>query len=85
MSRNQERVLTDQQISSIKEQLTIHLRDNAEYMADAIMNLYLSDNKDDEAMFIEWMHDFINQAEDGKLLSIDQVNSLLNEDSHDNA
>ena len=85
MSRNQERVLTDQQISSIKEQLTIHLRDNAEYMSDAIMNLYLSDNKDDEAMFIEWMHDFINQAEDGKLLSIDQVNSLLNEDSHDNA
>ncbi len=85
MSRNQERVLTDQQISSIKEQLTIHLRDNAEYMADAIMNLYLSDNKDDEAMFIEWMHDFVNQAEDGKLLSIDQVNSLLNEDSHDNA
>jgi hypothetical protein len=85
MSRNQERVLTDQQISSIKEQLTIHLRDNAEYMADAIMNLYLSDNKDDEAMFIEWMHDFVNQAEDGKLLSIDQINNILNQDSHDNA
>jgi hypothetical protein len=85
MSRNQHRVLTDEQIKSIKEQLTIHLRDNAEYMADAIMNLYLSDNKDDEAMFIEWMHDFVNQAEDGKLLSIDEVNNILNEDSYDNA
>jgi len=85
MSRNQQRVLTDEQIKSIKEQLTIHLRDNAEYMSDAIMNLYLSDNPDDDGMFIEWMHDFVNQAEDGKLLSIDQVNSLLNEDSHDNA
>lgn len=85
MSRNQERVLTDQQISSIKEQLTIHLRDNAEYMADAIMNLYLSDNPDDESMFIEWMHDFVNQAEDGTLLTTDQVNMILNEDSYDNA
>jgi len=84
MSRNQERVLTDQQISSIKDQLTIHLRDNAEYMADAIINLYLSDNKDDEAMFIEWMYDFVNQAEDGKLLTIDQVNLILKEDSYDN-
>ena len=82
MSKNQERVLTDQPIQSIKEQLTIHLRDNAEYMADAIMNLYLLDNPDDDAMFIEWMHDFVNQAEDGTLLSIDQVNMILNEDTN---
>ena len=85
MSRNQERVLTDEQIKSIKQQLFAHIQMNAEFIADSIMNVYLSDNKDDEAMFIEWMHDFVNQAEDGKLLSIDQVNLILNQDSYDNA
>lgn len=85
MSRNQERVLSDEMIKSIKEQLTIHLRDNAEYMSDAIMNLYLSDNPDDGPMFVEWMCNLVDQAEDGSLLTTDQVNLILNEDNYDNA
>jgi hypothetical protein len=47
------------------------------------MNVYLSDNNNDEGEFIKWLFEMVEQAEDGELLSIDEVNSILNEDNHD--
>jgi hypothetical protein len=82
MSRNQQRVLTDEQIVSIKQQLAIHLQNEAELLADAIVNLYLSDDPDDEPMFVEWMINLVDQAEDGTLLTTDQVNDILNQDTN---
>ena len=84
MSRNQERVLTDEQIKSIKQQMFAHIQVNAEFIADSIMNVYLSDNNNDEGEFIKWLFEMVEQAEDGELLSIDEVNNILNEDSYDN-
>jgi hypothetical protein len=81
MSRNQERVLTDQQISSIYDQLVILFRDDAEVMAETMLNNYLADDKD---MLWDNIAELVEQAEDGKLLSIDQVNLILKEDSYDN-
>jgi len=81
MSRNQERVLTDQQISSIYDQLVILFRDDAEAMAETVLNNYLADDKD---MLWGNIVELVEQAEDGKLLTIDQVNLILKEDSYDN-
>ena len=85
MSRNQERVLTDEQIKSIKQQIFAHIQVNAEFIADSIMNVYLSDNNNDEGEFIKWLFEMVEQAEVGELLSIDEVNNILNEDTYDNA
>ena len=85
MSRNSERVLTDEQIVSIKQQMFAHIQVNAEFIADSIMNVYLSDNNNDEGEFIKWLFEMVEQAEDGELLSIDEVNNILNEDTYDNA
>jgi hypothetical protein len=79
MSRNQERVLTDEQIKSIKQQMFAHIQVNAEFIADSIMNVYLSDNNNDEGEFVKWLFEMVEQAEDGELLSIDEVNNILNE------
>jgi hypothetical protein len=81
MSRNQERVLTDQQISSIYDQLVILFRGDAEAMAETVLNNYLADDKD---MLWGNIVELVEQAEDGKLLTIDQVNLILKEDSYDN-
>ena len=81
MSRNQERVLTDQQISSIYDQLVILFRDDAEAMAETVLNNYLADDKD---MLWGNIVELVEQAEDGKLSTIDQVNLILKEDSYDN-
>ena len=83
MSRNQHRVLTDEQIKSIKQQMFAHIQVNAEFIADSIMNVYLSDNNNDEGEFIKWLFEMVEQAEDGELLSVDEVNNILNESSHD--
>jgi hypothetical protein len=83
MSRNQERVLTDEQITSIKQQLFAHIQVNAEFIADSIMNVYLSDDNNDEGEFVKWLFEMVEQAEDGELLSIDEVNNILNESSYD--
>jgi hypothetical protein len=81
MSRNQERILTDQQISSIYDQLVILFRDDAEAMAETVLNNYLADDQD---MLWGNIVELVEQAEDGKFLTIDQVNLILKEDSYDN-
>jgi hypothetical protein len=46
-----------------------------------MLNNYLADDKD---MLWDNIAELVEQAEDGKLLSIDQVNLILKEDSYDN-
>jgi hypothetical protein len=80
-SRNFQRVLTDEQISSIYDQLVILFRDDAEVMAETMLNNYLADDKD---MLWDNIVELIEAAEDGKLLSIEQLNMTLKEDSTSN-
>ena len=80
-TRNWDRVLTDEQISSIYDQLVILFRDDAEVLAEMVLNNYLAEDKN---MLWANMVELIEQAEKGELLSIDQVNMILKEDSHDN-
>jgi hypothetical protein len=82
VTKNWDRVLTDEQISSIYDQLIILFRDDAEVLAEMILNNYLAEDKN---MLWANMVELIEQAEKGELLSIDQVNMILKEDSHDNA
>jgi len=77
MSRNKERVLTDEQIKGIHEQLVVLFRDDTETLVEMILNNYLAEDKN---MLWANMVELIEQAEKGELLTIDQVNSMLNED-----
>jgi len=81
-TKNWDRVLTDEQISSIHDQLVILFRDDAEVLAEMVLNNYLAEDKN---MLWANMIELIEQAEKGELLTIDQVNLMLKEDSHDNA
>jgi hypothetical protein len=81
-TRNWDRVLTDEQISSIYDQLVILFRDDAEVLAEMILNNYLAEDKN---MLWANMVELVEQAEKGELLSIDQVNMILKEDSDTNA
>ncbi len=78
-TRNWDRVLTDQQIKGIHEQLVVLFRDDTETLVEMILNNYLAEDKN---MLWANMVELIEQAENGELLTIDQVNSMLNED-HD--
>jgi len=82
VTKNWDRVLTDEQISSIYDQLIILFRDDAEVLAEMILNNYLAEDKN---MLWANMVELIEQAEKGELLSIDQVNMILKEDSDANA
>jgi len=82
MSSSNDELLTDEQISSIYDQLVIVFRDDAETMAETVLNNYLAEDKN---MLWANMVELVDQAKKGELLTIDQVNSLLKEDSHDNA
>jgi len=82
VTKNWDRVLTDEQISSIYDQLVILFRDDAEVLAEMILNNYLAEDKN---MLWANMVELIEQAEKGELLSIDQVNMILKEDSDANA
>ena len=79
-TRNWDRVLTDEQIRGIHEQLVVLFRDDTETLVEMILNNYLAEDKN---MLWANMVEIIEQAEKGELLTIDQVNSMLNEDSHD--
>jgi len=79
-TRNWDRVLTDEQIRGIHEQLVVLFRDDTETLVEMILNNYLAEDKN---MLWANMVELIEQAEKGELLTIDQVNSMLNEDSHD--
>ena len=45
VTKNWDRVLTDEQISSIYDQLVILFRDDAEVLAEMILNNYLAEDK----------------------------------------
>jgi hypothetical protein len=77
MSRNQERVLSDQMISDIKDQIFKELENplNQFALVDAIMNAYLTDDWDSfKQVIIENIEDY----EDDILLTL---NMELTEDS----
>ena len=76
-TRNWDRVLTDEQIKGIHEQLVVLFRDDTETLVEMILNNYLAEDKN---MLWANMVELIEQAEKGELLTIDQVNSMLNED-----
>ncbi len=81
MSRNQERVLSDQMISDIKDQIFKELENplNQFALVDAIMNAYLTDDWDSfKQVIIENIEDY----EDDILLTL---NMELTEDSFNRA
>jgi hypothetical protein len=82
VTRNWDRVLTPEQISSIHDQLVVLFKDDTETLVEMILNNYLAEDKN---MLWANMVELIEQAEKGELLTTDQVNSMLNEDSYDNA
>jgi hypothetical protein len=82
MSSSNDELLTDEQISSIYDQLVIVFRDDAETLAETILNNYLAEDKN---MLWANIVELVDQAKKGELLTIDQVNSMLKEDSYDNA
>jgi hypothetical protein len=77
MSRNQERVLSDQMISDIKDQIFKELENplNQFALVDAIMNAYLTDDWDS---FKQVIIENIEHYEDDILLTL---NMELTEDS----
>ena len=81
MSSNHDELLTDEQIKSIHEQLVVAFKDDTDSLVEMILNNWLAEDKD---MLWANMDELITQAKNGELLSIDQVNTILNEDSHDN-
>ena len=81
MSSSNDELLTDKQISSIYDQLVIVFRDDAETLAETVLNNYLAEDKN---MLWANMVELVDQAKKGELLTIDQVNSMLKEDSYDN-
>ena len=81
MSHNPERVLTNEQIKSIHEQLVVAFKDDTDSLVEMILNNWLAEDKD---MLWANMDEIITQAEKGELLTTDQINNILNEDSNDN-
>jgi hypothetical protein len=79
MSYNSERVLTDEQIKSIHEQLVVAFKDDTDSLVEMILNNWLAEDKD---MLWANMDELITQAEKGELLTTDQINNILNEDSY---
>jgi len=81
MSSSHDELLTDEQIKSIHEQLVVAFKDDTDSLVEMILNNWLAEDKN---MLWANMDELITQAKNGELLSIDQVNTILNEDSHDN-
>jgi hypothetical protein len=81
MSSSHDELLTDEQIKSIHEQLVVAFKDDTDSLVEMILNNWLAEDKD---MLWANIDELITQAKNGELLSIDQVNTILNEDSHDN-
>ena len=79
MSRNWNRFLTNEQIKSIHEQLVVAFKDDTDTLVEMILNNYLAEDKN---MLWANMVELIEQAEKGKLLTTDQINNILNEDSY---
>ena len=79
MSHNPESVLTNEQIKSIHEQLVVAFKDDTDSLVEMILNNWLAEDKD---MLWANMDELITQAEKGELLTTDQINNILNEDSY---
>ena len=79
VTRNWDRVLTDEQIKSIHEQLVVAFKDDTNSLVEMILNNYLAEDKN---MLWANMVELIEQAEKGELLTTDQINNILNEDSY---
>ena len=79
MSYNSEHVLTNEQIKSIHEQLVVAFKDDTDSLVEMILNNWLAEDKD---MLWANMDELITQAEKGELLTTDQINNILNEDSY---
>jgi hypothetical protein len=77
MSRNQYRLLNDQQIADIKKQIASDLKQYSDDSAEVLMNFYLTE--DANGLF-DTVKDWIETAEDEV---IRQLNSDLIEDSFD--
>jgi hypothetical protein len=82
MSSNHDELLTDEQIKSIHEQLVVAFKDDTDSLVEMILNNWLAEDKD---MLWANMDELITQAKNGELLTTDQINNILNEDSYDNA
>jgi hypothetical protein len=82
MSSSHDELLTDDQIKLIHEQLVVAFKDDTDSLVEMILNNWLAEDKD---MLWANIDELITQARKGELLTIDQVNSILNKDSNDNA
>ena len=82
MSSSHDELLTNEQIKSIHDQLVVAFKDDTDTLVEMILNNWLAIDKD---MLWANMNDLITQARKGELLTIDQVNSMLKEDTYDNA
>ena len=80
MSKNWDRILTDEQIKGIHDQLVVLFRDDTDTIVEMVLNNYLAEDRN---MLWANMAELIEQAEQGELLSIDQVNMILKKDSYD--
>jgi hypothetical protein len=77
MSRNQYRLLNDQQIADIKKQIASDLKQYSDESAEVLMNFYLTEDADG---LFDTVKDWVETAEDEV---IRQLNSDLIEDSFD--
>jgi uncharacterized protein YbaP (TraB family) len=81
MSSSHDELLTDEQIKSIHDQLVIAFKDDTNSLVEMILNNWLAEDKN---MLWANMDELITQARKGELLTIDQVNNVLNQDNYDN-
>jgi uncharacterized protein YbaP (TraB family) len=81
MSSSQDELLTDEQIKSIHEQLVVAFKDDTDSLVEMILNNWLAEDKN---MLWANMDELITQAKNGELLTTDQINNILNQDSYDN-
>ena len=82
ITRNWDRTLTNEQIKGIHDQLVVAFKDDTDTIVEMILNNYLAEDKN---MLWANIVEIIEQAEKGELLTTDQINSILNEDTYDNA
>jgi hypothetical protein len=81
MSSSHDELLTNEQIKSIHEQLVVAFKDDTDSLVEMILNNWLAEDKD---MLWANMDELITQAKNGELLTTDQINNILNQDSYDN-
>jgi hypothetical protein len=62
--------------------LVVAFKDDTNSLVEMILNNWLAEDKN---MLWANMDELITQARNGELLTTDQINNILNQDSHDNA